>query len=147
MAWSYTGDPADSDKDRVRFLIGDTDTSDQQLQDAEILDLLTEAPNPLRAAANAAEAIAAKYSRQVDKSLGQSSVSASRRAVAYQELADSLRKRARRAGVTPFAGGRSKAAKDAAAESTDAVQPSFSIGQDDLPPSSLNDLTRVRGGG
>ena len=36
MAWTYAGDPAASNLATVRFLIGDTDTTDQLLNDAEI---------------------------------------------------------------------------------------------------------------
>ncbi len=36
MAWTYGGDPSANARDAIRFLIGDTDTNDQLLNDAEI---------------------------------------------------------------------------------------------------------------
>ena len=36
MTWSYSGDPASSDRDAIRFYIGDTDTTLQLLQDEDI---------------------------------------------------------------------------------------------------------------
>ena len=36
MVWSYSGNPADSAVDAVRFLTGDTDTNDQLLDNEEI---------------------------------------------------------------------------------------------------------------
>lgn len=42
MVWTYVS-PGDSDKDHVRFLIGDTTDQDNvSLQDEEIEDLLTD---------------------------------------------------------------------------------------------------------
>ena len=36
MAWTYDGDPSANARDAIRFLIGDTDTNDQLLADAEV---------------------------------------------------------------------------------------------------------------
>jgi len=60
MAWTYSGDPAASDLDMVRFLIGDTDTADQQLFDAEINALLA-SNSVIGAAVQCCQTIAAKY--------------------------------------------------------------------------------------
>ena len=62
MAWNYTGNPASSNMDAVRFLIHDTDPGDQKLQDEEINWLLTEeGQNVYRAAAMACMRLAAIY--------------------------------------------------------------------------------------
>jgi len=51
MTCSYSGDPADSDKDAVRFLIGDTDCANNSVEDEEILWVLTQEANVYMAAA------------------------------------------------------------------------------------------------
>lgn len=78
MAWSYSGNPAASAKDKVRFLCGDTDTTNQQITDEEIAFLLTEwNSDAYMAAAFACEAIAGKYQSKADmsKSVGDLSIS------------------------------------------------------------------------
>jgi len=78
MAWSYSGDPAASTLDQVRFLCGDTDTTNQLLQNAEITFLISQwTPNAYYAAAFACEAIAGKYQGKADysRSVGDLSIS------------------------------------------------------------------------
>ncbi|MBC7340894.1 MAG: hypothetical protein H5U02_00310 [Clostridia bacterium] len=103
MTWSYSNNPAASDKDKVRFLIGDTDQTDQLLQDEEITYLLTETTNVLLAASRAAKAVAARFSRQADKEVGDLRVSLSQKAEAYRKLADDLEKRAGSVAAPSFA--------------------------------------------
>jgi len=100
MTWSYNTSLA-TDKDKVRFYIGDTDQTDQLLQDEEISFLLTEMSNVLLAAAHAAKAVAAKFSRQADKAAGDLRVSLSQKAQAYMSLAADLEKRATTALTYP----------------------------------------------
>jgi hypothetical protein len=87
MAWSYDPTLA-TDKDRVRFMIGDTDTDDQQLQDEEILFLIEQYDTLYGAAAAAANALAAKNARYADKWVGDLKILASQMSRAYRELAD-----------------------------------------------------------
>ncbi len=100
MAWTYSGDPASSTRDKVRFLCGDTDTNDQQLNDAEIAFLISEWTGAYLAAANACDAIASKFQRQSDysKSVGDMSISTQFQAQAqnYLQRATSLRAQATR---------------------------------------------------
>lgn len=106
MAWTYTGDPAHSDRDRVRFLIGDTDTNDQLLNDAEIDWILTEAGDSIyQAAHDACHTIASKFARlATSKSVGDLSLSYQDRAQAFYALADRLMHLASRRDVpTPWA--------------------------------------------
>ncbi len=124
MAWTYSGDPAASHLDLVRFRIGDTDTTDQQLQDAEINYLLTTL-SPLYAAAAAAESLAAKYSRLVDKQIGKLQASFSQRAANYLALAKSLRAEAARKGVVMLVAGISVAETEAQNLDEDYPQPAF----------------------
>ena len=51
MSWTYSGDPATSDKDAVRFLTGDTDAGDQLASDEEIAYALSQRPDVRLAAA------------------------------------------------------------------------------------------------
>ncbi len=139
MAWTYSGDPASSDKDAVRFYIGDTDNSDQLLQDEEISFLLTTESSILDTAVAAAEGIAAKFSRKADKAVGDLKISLSQKADKYFTLADKLRQRAGILAV-PFAGGLTQDEKTTASEDTNAVQPSFKRGMMGWSGTSLNGL-------
>lgn len=95
MTWSYSGDPENSDLDKVRFLISDTDEDDQLLQDAEIEHALsTNNDDVYNAAALCCEVIHRKFLRQVDYRLGPLAVSASQRADAYAKLAEEFRMKA-----------------------------------------------------
>ena len=138
MVWSYTEDPGSSTKDAVRFYVGDTIGADPQITDEEIEFLLTdEGTNALRAAARAAEAISAKYARQVDKTVGGLSLQAGRRAEKYATLAKELWQRASRTGKglpTPYTGGISQADKEINEADTDRTQPSFKVRLQDYPP-------------
>lgn len=94
MTWTYSGDPASNNRDAVRFLVGDTDTTDQLISDEEIaylLDVYIEAPS---AAVGAARSIAAKFSRQSDqaRTVGDLSLSESfsQKSNQYHHLGDHL---------------------------------------------------------
>lgn len=133
MSWSYSSALA-TDKDRVRFLTGDTISTDAQLQDEEITWLVSQRNDVLLAAADACEGIAARYSRQTDTTNSKLSVAASKRAAAYGVLASTLRQRALTlSGAQMFAGGLTISGKQILDENMDAVQPAFSIGKDDEP--------------
>lgn len=110
----YGADPTTEPLDQVRLLVGDTDPAAFLLLDAEINWLLTRAADDVTTASiQAALAIAAKLSREVDRSLGDVSRSASQRAAAYRDLARTLSETAAAARVdatratvpTPLAGG------------------------------------------
>ena len=94
MTWSYSGNPASSDTDAVRFLVADTQTSDQLISNEEINYLLTVYNDPAFAAVAAARAIAAKFARQSDqsRSVGDLSLSESfsQKSEQYHHLADHL---------------------------------------------------------
>jgi len=100
MTWSYDSTlPTDTDK--VRFHIGDTDETDQLLQNEEINYLLSETTNVLLAASRAAKTVAAKFSRQADKTVGDLRISLSQKAKAYMALAADLEKRALTSSACP----------------------------------------------
>ena len=88
MTWSYQ-DPTQSSKDAVRFTIGDTVSTDPLLSDEEINFLLTDSAVD-EASYYGALAIAAKFSRSVDKSVGKIRISNSQKTKQYQDLAKEL---------------------------------------------------------
>ena len=93
MTWTYT-DPATSTRDEVRFMVGDTDTDDQLLTDLEIAYLLAAWINVTVTASKAASAIAAKFSRLADKSIGDLRISLSQKVASYRQLAVDLMQQA-----------------------------------------------------
>jgi hypothetical protein len=94
VAWTYTNDPLNSQRDAARFLTGDTDSNAPLLSDEEMDFLLeTHGGSPLPAAAAACDAIAAKLAKNVDHSTGRLSVSASQRVENYIARAKLLSKR------------------------------------------------------
>lgn len=92
MVWTYSGDPSVSNKDHVRFLIGDTDSGDPQLHDAEISHLLAvSSDNVYEAAIDAAQSLMAKYARKVNRAVGDLQVEAQAMVVHYSALVERLR--------------------------------------------------------
>lgn len=88
MSFSYSGDPAASDLDEVRYRLGDTDSSSPLLTDEEIqFQIDTWVNDPSKgytntwAAAECAETLAAKFAREI-------SYSADGVSVGGQELQD-----------------------------------------------------------
>lgn len=57
MTWTYSGNPGASLLDEVRFLIQDTDTTNQQLQDEELSYLIGSYGDPYSAAVAAVSAL------------------------------------------------------------------------------------------
>jgi hypothetical protein len=94
VAFTYI-DPSSGDRDKVRFLVQDTDSTDPHLQDAEITYLLTTWGNVYDAAIAAAEIIAGQYAHKTNysRSVGDLSISESYQASAteFHRLADRLR--------------------------------------------------------
>lgn len=95
MTWSYSGDPSDSDLDAVRFYVQDTDANDQLITDEEIEFLIAQwSPiynSNLWIASMAAEAISAKFTREVTYSADGVSVGTNELQQKYDALASSLR--------------------------------------------------------
>jgi hypothetical protein len=95
MAWTYSGDPASSELDELRFTLQDTDPSLQLLQDAE-LEFLIEKWMPrfdslVYVAAIAAALVARKFAGMVSVSSDGVSVNVSDLAQRYRDLAAELR--------------------------------------------------------
>lgn len=130
MTWTYSGDPNFSSRDAVRFLIRDTNTNDQLLQDEEISWLLSQNGNNVyKAAVASAFAVSAKFSNQaVTKTVGALSLSYQARSEHYKELATSIQNQYRSVGATfaPYSGGISRDDKQAREAETDWDKPAFS---------------------
>jgi hypothetical protein len=139
MAWNYSDDPNSSKRDEVRFLIGDTDTSDQLLTDREIDFAVTRHSDANLAAVACALAIAAKYSRLADKAVGDLRLSYSQRSTQYIKLAGELKRQAAATGIAPWMPARSIADKEVALDDNDRVEPAFRVGMNDTNP-PLNEL-------
>ncbi len=124
--FTYSNDPANTPRDAVRLLIGDTDDADPLLSDDEVAFYLSEAnSNTYRAASEACKGIAAKLSRRPDHAVGRVIVSYQQRAADFLKLAEVLRQKFLQSTVAPYAGGISIATKDAQEADSDRVPPFF----------------------
>lgn len=147
MAWTYNNAPGTSSatgrRDAVRWLVGDTDTSDQQVTDEEVTFALSEAgDNVYSAAALVARGIAGKYARLVDNSFETVDTSYSDRQKHYQQLATKLEQEARSRGGrlgTPVAGGISIDTMDSVEDDSDRPDPAFTRRQHRNPPDDIGD--------
>lgn len=135
-AWSYSGDPSNSDRDAVRHWVGDTDPTNQQLTDPEVDYTLSQFPSPLLAAAQCARTLAGRYARKVNKRVGDLSISYSDLSKNFYALAASLQTQGEQSGVTLYAGGTSLSDMESVRANSDRVPQPFSRGQFDIPNSS-----------
>lgn len=155
MSWTYSGDPTTSPMDEVRFLIGDTNVSLQELQDEEINYTITNVsgastspPAPATgnylAAAYCADALMAKYATLVDKSVGDLRLSYNQRYRNFQALAAKLRMRANLLNVKVYAGGQSVSEKIGIDNDPDRVQPAVKIdGMDYVSSNADNESSQT----
>lgn len=95
MTWTYI-DPTTGRKDEVRAMIGDTVTADPLLQDEEIENFLTRFPPvidkpPWLAAAASCDAIAGRYARKVQQTIGSLSRAAQQAYEHYRQMAADFR--------------------------------------------------------
>lgn len=126
MSWFYSGDPASSDKDQIRFLVSDTDINAQLVQDEEINWALSEYSNCATAASAVALSIAAQYAKKVNFTISKDlRVSYKNQADFYSNLADDLTSRALFVLAMPYAGGISVDDKESYENDLDRVKPSF----------------------
>lgn len=125
MSFSYSGDPSTSDKDHVRFILQDTNSTFPLLQDEEINFLITQEGDVFQAAAIGAERIAAFFARRTDIKIGDYSESAAKYFEHYTKLAKKLKADAMRRLVVPYVGGLSKDEKETDEQDQDLVQPIF----------------------
>lgn len=144
MPYTYSGDPAASTRDAVRFAVGDT-VVPMQLSDEEIAALLARVGGAAPwAAPLAADALAAKYSHQVSYSAGRSSRQLGDKAKQMRELAAQLRRELARY-VVPVSTGQDAAADGIDAENEALKQQNFALGQMDNPRATRADSTPTPG--
>ncbi|MDE2100081.1 MAG: hypothetical protein KGL39_22695 [Patescibacteria group bacterium] len=147
MGWTYSGDPSASSLDEVRFLVGDTDTSDQLLQDAEAqyaitkyasLDTaattgLTKFDGVAPAAVELCVYLASKYARLVDSSVDRVKAFYSQRAEGFRAQAERLKQDLLGAFAAPWAGNYDKTWQQSIPTNSSLVQSQFAIGMTDNP--------------
>ena len=130
MAFTWTGDPAASDIEAVRWEINDIDSASAKFQDAEIQYALDQEFSVFNAAARCCETLQARYSDAASRTMGPLKVDMKDLAHMYASKAAKLRKRAI-AFAKPYAGGYSKAREEVYEEDSDLIQPVFSEGMMD----------------
>jgi len=141
MAWSYDASnlnttTASGRLNTVRLIVGDTDSSDELIQNEEIAFALEQSNNNVYYAGSlVCRLIAAKYSRLIDTTLDNAiSAKYSTRAKQYQQLASQIENQAKKASgksIGVFAGGILKTDMLAANEDTTRVKPAFGVNQFD----------------
>lgn len=140
MTFTYTGDPTVSQRDQIRFLIGDTDSADAQFTDEEIAWQLSQWSDVYDAAASCAEVLAGRYAKKADttKTVGDLTLSQSyvRAAEGYLHLSDHLRRQHARL-YAPVPVVNANALKSTADRNVETYNTDFYLGMDDYegPPS------------
>lgn len=122
--------PSSEERTAVRFEAGDSDAS-PLLTDEEIDHALSEEGDVRGAAALCLESLSRRFATQADVATGDLRLSYSRQSKALAERAEELRSSIQAASGPPFAGGISRADKEARAQNTDRAQPSFTRHQFD----------------
>ena len=144
MAWSYDATDLDTTTasgrlNTVRLLLGDTDTTDQQVQNEEVTFALAQSnDNVYFAAAWLSRTVASQYARKVDVSLdGALSAKYSTLSKQYTSLAETLEYQGKKAGavVGVVAGGITKSGITTVRANTDRVEGSFRRDRFRNPPS------------
>jgi hypothetical protein len=116
----------------VRFLLGDTKSTQQQLQDEEIFFAISQRASVWGACATCCEALSSQFSREADSVQGQERTMYSAKAKAYNQRARFYdMKAAASGGFSGYAGGISVADKTRQEENPDRVAPNFNIGMTD----------------
>jgi hypothetical protein len=129
MTWTYSSTDISTNLAKVRLLIGDTATADQQMTDEEINFFIDNEQTIYMAAYRCALALSAHYARRVDKEMGDLKLLASQRQRHYIRLAEQLLKK--NVPGIPSAGGVWQSEKDTLTDNTDWVKPSFKLGMMD----------------
>jgi hypothetical protein len=135
MSFTYSGDPANSPLDAVRYHIGDIEEAKCLVQDEEIDYALAEESDVRLASANVAEAIAARATREVSWVRGRVEYRPGEMADRYYKLAAQLRDQVTGAGSygvdSAYAGGISAQTVAAAEADADRIEPRFKRDQFD----------------
>lgn len=137
MTWTYSGDPASSDEDAVRFLIGDTVSSEKLVEDEEITWTVSQWNDIYMAAAAVCDAISASYAVEGNVSADGMSFSGLDVASSFAKRASQLRRMSgwQRQASEPYVGGISWAERVKADQDSDLIAPYFRSHQHDHPES------------
>lgn len=143
MTWSF--DPGlSADADKARFYIGDTDSTNQLVQDEAIATMLAFYGDVLEAAAALADGLASFYGRKPTITIAGISYKGVDRAQYYTNLAARLRRISADAEPgalgMPFVGGTSIAAEQVQFDNTDRNPNRFRVGDDDFPGTTTPSL-------
>lgn len=147
LAFTYNANPGtktDSGRrDFVRLLIGDTDSNDQQLQDAEVDAALAQANDRIYGGASiAAYMIAGLYARRVDMDFEGLSASYAQRQKHYNQLAVKFEAQDKKRGGglgKPLVGGISIDEMDSVEDNEDRPDPAFRRNQFRNPDEDVDD--------
>lgn len=133
MTTSYSGNPASSNMNWVRFTLQDV-AATWKFTDEEIQAILNERLNKYLAASDLAMALSSRYAEQVDYSNGALAEQASQRAAAWAKRAEELRDAAaQNGGAQMYIGGQDMQERIDRSEDEDLTQPDFGQGMLDNP--------------
>jgi hypothetical protein len=135
MTFTFSNNPAESDRDKVRILLHDTSSGPNALSDETVDWLISAHPNVWFAAAAGAGTKAARLSEVAEKQVGDLRIRYRDQADGYGALAKSLRLLGVRR-VAPHAGGISESDKAAAFADSDMTPPKFRTDQFTNPSST-----------
>jgi hypothetical protein len=155
VSFTYDGIPffnpvsAQSLIDSVRFLVGDTNSADVQLQDGEIMGMLTQnSSNPIsagfpiqgvtydpyEAAVMACTSIASRYARLASKTVGDLSIQSAGISKVYMGMIAGIRRLGlRQSSPTPYIGGVDESEIETDQQDDGIRHAEFSIGMTDDP--------------
>jgi hypothetical protein len=128
MTWSYD-DSLPTDRDKVRFRIGDTDSEEELLSNETLDALLVIRDDVVLASIDAVQAILAKFAREIDRQALGLGGPRSQKTTHYENLLKVLRAEADKGSTGVFYGGATIAAKNAALADTTRPRPPFRIDQ------------------
>jgi hypothetical protein len=128
MTWSYD-DSLPTDRDKVRFRIGDTDSEEELLSNETLDALLVIRDDVVLASIDAVQAILAKFAREIDRQALGLGGPRSQKTTHYENLLKVLRAEADKGSTGVFYGGATIAAKNAALADTTKPRPPFRIDQ------------------
>ena len=128
MTWSYD-ESLPTDRDKIRFKIGDIDTEEQLLSNETLDTLLVIRNDVTLASIDAVEGILAKFAREIDRQALGLGGPRSQKTLHYRELLKELRAEAARGSTGIFFGGGSIAEKTAILSDPDKPKAPFRIDQ------------------
>lgn len=129
MSFSYSGDPSQSPKDAVRYLVQDTNSSDPLVQDEEIAWVLSQFGDTRTAAIDILGTIIIRLSARINKQVGDLRIYSSDRFNQAEAALAALKSQSMHLSpAIPYAGGVSEGDMEIDRDNDDTVQPQFALG-------------------